>query len=264
MSTLIMNGEDKIITAYTLSDIQEALANLPSGTVIFIDVDDTLITPQSKVFRSTSPFRTLIDRIKRERDRIPNVEMILSHWRLQRKSILVFDEWPQLINTLKKSYGVYALTKLETGKVGAIPSMEKWRYEELKEKGIIFTPSCPGIPEETLVADPSKPYSATFYKGIFITGSFNKSDVIAAFLKAQQPAQIVLIDDRPEFLQDAIEECNRQSLPFLGILFKGVELIPGEPDPKIAEFQKQYLLEHAQWIEDESAQQKMDAKSRKN
>ena len=67
--------------------------------------------------------------------------------------------------------------------------------------------------------------------------------------------------DRLEYLQDAIEECNRQSLHFIGILFKGVEQIPGEPDPKIAEFQKQYLLDHAQWLEDEQAQEKVEKNS---
>lgn len=259
--TLLASANDKFITAYTLSEVQEALANLHEDAVIFVDVDDTLITPQSKMFRSTSPFRTLIDQIKQQRDQIPKVEQILSHWRLQRKIMLVSDGWPLLIDTLKKSYPVYGLTRLETGKVGAIPSMEEWRYGELKGQAITFTPSCPGITEGILVEDSSHPYPATFYKGIFITGSFNKSDVLSAFLKTQHPSQIVLIDDRPEYLQDAIKECNHQSLPFLGILFKGVELIPGNPDPRIAEFQKEHLLEHAQWIEDEPAQQKTDTNS---
>lgn len=253
-----LNGDDKIITASTLPEIQQALSSLPEGTIIFIDVDDTIITPQSKVFRSTSPFRNIIDQIKKQRDHIPHVEKLLSHWRLQRKSILVSEQWPTFINTLKKHYKVYALTKLETGRVGAIPSMEKWRYAELKEKGVTFTPTCPGISEGILVKDTSQPYPATFYRGIFMTGSFNKSDVIAAFAKTRRPPHIVLIDDRQEYLQDAIEECNRQSLHFIGILFKGIENIRGEPDPKVAEFQKQYLLEHAQWLEDEQAKEKIE------
>lgn len=255
-----LNGDDKIITASTLPEIQQALSNIPEGAVVFIDVDDTIITPQSKVFRSTSPFRNIIDQIKKQRDHIPHVEKILSHWRLQRKSILVSEQWPTFINTLKKHYEVYALTKLETGQVGAIPSMEKWRYAELKEKGITFTPTCPGISEGVLVKSTSQPYPATFYRGIFMTGSFNKSDVIAAFVKTRRPPQIVLIDDRLEYLQDAIEECNRQSLHFIGILFKGIENIGGEPDPKVAEFQKQYLLENAQWLEDEQAKEKVEGK----
>ena len=250
-TSIPLNGDENIVTAYTVSEVEQHLSTLQKGAVIFFDVDDTLITPQSAVFRSSSPFRTIIDYIKQHRDTIPHVEMILSHWRLQRKVRLVSEEWPEFINDLKQRYAVYALTKLETGTVGAITSMEEWRYEELKQLGITFTPTCSGISDGVLVE--RKDYPATFTKGIFITGACNKSDVLAAFLKAGRPPQIVLIDDRPEYLVDAIAECNRQSLPFLGILFKGETLIPGEPDPKVAEFQKQYLLEQGEWLEDEEA-----------
>ncbi|OJW51174.1 MAG: hypothetical protein BGO67_12695 [Alphaproteobacteria bacterium 41-28] len=250
-----LNGQEKIVTAYTVPEVQKALSKIDENAVIFIDVDDTLITPKSKFFHASSPYRFLIDDLKRNREKYRNFEEILSHWRLQRKTILVSEDWPDFINTLKTVYPVYALTKMETGSIGAIPSMEKWRYEELKGKGISFTPLFHGVSEVTLVSEPSKPYPASFYKGIFITGSFNKSDIIRAFLKTERPSQIVLIDDRPEYLQDAIEECNRQSIPFLGILFKGTELILGEPDHDIAEFQKQTLLEHAKWLEDEEAEQ---------
>lgn len=253
LSAAALNGQKQIIPVHTIQEVQKALSTIDDDSVIFIDVDDTLITPKSNGFRATSPYRFLIDDLKKNRDHYPNFEAILSHWRLQRKTILVCQEWPQLINTLKQKHPVYALTKMETGPIGDIPSMEKWRYEELVGKGISFTPTFNGASEETFVTDSSKTHPPTFYKGIFITGSFHKSDVIRAFLKTQHPQQIVLIDDRPEYLQDAIEECNRQSIPFLGILFKGTELIPGQPDPKIAEFQKQYLLEKAQWLEDEEA-----------
>lgn len=261
MTLLTSIPVNNIVILYTVAEVQEALATLHEDAVIFIDVDDTLITPQSKFFRSSSPFRTLIDQIKKQRDRIPNVDMIVSHWRLQRKIMLVSDQWPPLIHRLKKRYPVYGLTKLDTGSVGAIPSMEKWRYEELKGQDITFTPSCPGISEGIFVEDSSHPSPSTFYKGIFMTGSFGKGAVIAEFLKTQHPSQIVLIDDRPEYLKDAIEECRRESLPFLGILFKGEELISGKPDPRVAEFQKQQLLEHGQWIEDEKAKKIISVRS---
>ncbi len=256
-SAVALNGQEQIITAYTIPEVQEALSKVEKDAVIFIDVDDTLITPQSTMFRASSPFRFLIDDLKRDREKIKNFEAILSHWRLQRKTILVSESWPDFINALRANYPVYALTKMETGSIGSIPSMEKWRYEELKEKGISFTPIYQGVSEAILVSEPSKLCPASFYKGIFITGSFNKGEVLRAFLKAEHPSQIVLIDDRLEYLQDVLEECNRQCLSFLGVLFKGVELISGQPDPKIAEFQKQYLLEHAEWLEAEEAKKSL-------
>lgn len=252
-----LNNNEQIITIHTVPEIQKTLAKLEKDATIFIDVDDTLITPKSKIFRDSSPYRFLIDDLKRDRAQFNNFEKILSHWRLQRKTMLVSDLWPSFINNLKVTHPVYALTKMETGAIGAIPSMEKWRYEELKEKGISFTSLFHGVSEVTLVSNPSKPYSASFYNGIFITGSFNKSDVIRIFLKETASSQIVLIDDRLEHLQDIAEECKRQSLPFLGILFKGTQLILGEPQQEVAEFQKQYLLKRAQWLEDEEATQRI-------
>mgnify|MGYP002084080293 FL=1 len=254
-----LNGMEQITTAHTLKEVQEALSKVKEGAVIFLDVDDTLITPKSNIFRAKSPYRFLIDDLKKNKDHYPNFEAILSHWRLQRKTILVCQEWPELINTLKRSYPLYALTKMESGSIGDIPSMEKWRYEELQEMGISFTPIFNGTSEETFVTYSSKAHPPAFYKGIFITGSFNKSDVLHAFLKTQKPTQIVLVDDREEYIKDALEECNRQSIPFLGVLFKGTELILGQPNPKVAEFQKQYLLEKAQWLEDGEAEKMMEA-----
>ncbi|MBS0272364.1 MAG: DUF2608 domain-containing protein [Proteobacteria bacterium] len=252
--SLEASSKHKMITASTFQDIQAALSKLHAGSVIFIDVDDTLITPVSKVFRAGSPHRFLIDDLKKNREQYANFETILSHWRLQRKTSLILQEWPELIHILKKNYLVYALTKMETGAIGDIPSMENWRYEELKDKGILFTPSFVETIEKTLIVEPSKPYSASFYKGIFITGSFNKSDVIRVYLKAEKPTQIVLIDDRPEYLEDVMQECVRQSFPFIGILFKGIEQIEGVPDSHVAEFQKRSLFDHAHWFEDEEAE----------
>lgn len=259
----VLNGQDHIVVAYTVEEIKNALSTLKKGAVVFIDVDDTLITPQSASFRISSPYRFLIDDLKKNQDKIPNSERIISRWRLQRKTILVSDHWPDFINTLKRTYSVYALTKMQTRVFGEIPSMEKWRYNELKKKGISFTSTYNGTTEATLVTEPGKPYPATFYQGIFITGSYQKSDVIRAYLKAEKPTQIVLIDDRSEHLQDVIEECNRQSIPFLGILYKGMELIPGQADPSVAEFQKQHLLEKEQWLEDEAAAKALSLSSKK-
>jgi hypothetical protein len=140
-NSVALNHKHQLIVASTLQEVQEALSKLQADAVIFIDVDDTLITPLSKIFRAKSSYRFLIDDLKKNRENFPNFEMILSHWRLQRKTILVSPQWPELMNVLKKTHPVYALTKMETGAIGDIPSMENWRYEELKDKGIFFTSS---------------------------------------------------------------------------------------------------------------------------
>jgi len=238
------------VRAHTLSEVEAELAKAKKDALIFLDVDDTLITPKSKVFRSTSPYRFIIDEIKRNQKDLKNFEIILSHWRLQRKSILVAEAWPAFINNLKTKLPVYALTKMDVGVLGAISSMEEWRYQELLQKGIIFSP-------QQEYEHHFAQQVPTFYKGIFMTGVYKKSDVVHQVLQVNKSSEVILVDDREEYLLDVGEECQKQGIPFRGILFKGVELLEGQPNAQVAEFQKQYLLEKAQWLEDEVVEEMM-------
>jgi hypothetical protein len=66
-------------------------------------------------------------------------------------------------------------------------------------------------------------------------------------------SHIILVDDRIEHLLDVQDFCQRQQLDFTGILYRGLEQLSELPDPHVAQFQKQYLLEKAQWLEDDAA-----------
>ena len=125
-----------------------------------------------------------------------------------------------------------------------------------------FTPTYGGKEKEILLSSPAMTYAGTFYKGIFSTGSFNKSDIVRSYLQKEKPTQVVLVDDRLGQLQDVSEECLRRSIPFIGVHFKGHELIPGIPDPSLAEFQKNYLLNNHEWLEDEEAERSRAALER--
>lgn len=251
---MVNNLKGNFIEALTVQDIKSHLSDLEKQVVIFLDVDDTLITPISKVFRAKSPYRTLIDELKKNRDQIPYFERILSRWRLQRQVQLVSEDWLWFIKNFKTQFPLYALTKMESGPLGDILSMEEWRCAELSSKGIEFTPTYGGKEKEILLSSPSMPYEGTFYKGIFSTGSFNKSEIVRSYLQKENPTQVVLVDDRLEQLQDVSDECSRRSIPFIGVHFKGHELISGIPDPSLAELQKNYLLNKHEWLEDEEAE----------
>lgn len=245
-------------TIYTIDEMRQALSGVEEKAVVFVDVDDTLITPQSKLFRWTSPHRFLIDDLKKDREKYPNFEKIISHWRLTRKTMLISAGWPEFIQDLKKRSKVYALTKMESGALGKIPSMEKWRHEELKSKGISFTPLFDDLKETLLQKEKTGLNPSSFYEGIFITGSFPKSVVIQSYLKVYKPKKIIFIDDRVEYIQDVQQECQKHNVPYLGIHFKGMERIDGTPDPKVAEIQRYSLFEKCQWLEDEEAEEMLN------
>ncbi|MCZ6904025.1 MAG: hypothetical protein O7C58_09165 [Rickettsia endosymbiont of Ixodes persulcatus] len=71
-----------------------------------LDIDDTIIIPKSKTFRA-APYNQMIDRIKESKSNYNNYEEIVSNWILQRKVILIDEEWVEVLNNLKENYPVY-------------------------------------------------------------------------------------------------------------------------------------------------------------
>ncbi|KJV92309.1 DUF2608 domain-containing protein [Rickettsia bellii] len=241
------NITSSFTTASSASEILELIKNITAEALIFLDVDDTIITPKSVTFRKP-PYNQMLDRIKANKGNYDNFEEIVSNWRLQRKVILIDEEWGQVLNTLKKHYFVYALTQMSTGKFGNIPSMQEWRYEELKSLGIEFSDN-----KKLAIFNSAKKDDAVFYKGIFITGNHSKSGTLAKFSKELQASFIVFVDDRKNHIEDMQNYCEKNNIGFLGILFDGLKNLLGEPEPKLARFQEQYLIENAEWLEDVEA-----------
>ena len=234
----------QFIEAKTAREFMNCLSDIPQNAIIFIDIDDTIITPVSKTFRKP-PYNKLIDEIKKNKDKYPNHVEIVSNWRLQRKVMLVDENWPLLLAQLKEKFSVYGLTKISIGEFGNIESMEKWRYQELKSLGIEF-PNRLNIPEGTI-------NGASFYKGLLMTGVNSKSQTILHYSQYLKTNTMVLLDDREEYLEDVSQFCENHAIQFVGILFKGLEQFHDTPDPSIALFQKEYLIKYAEWLEDEEA-----------
>ncbi|KJV61903.1 hypothetical protein [Rickettsia amblyommatis] len=85
------------------------IENAPTRASIFIDVDDTLITPKSKTFKKP-PYNQIIDRIKENKSSYDNYEEIISNWRLQRKVILSDEEGRSYKQAQGKVSGLWSYT----------------------------------------------------------------------------------------------------------------------------------------------------------
>ncbi len=230
-----------------IKHVYQVLQSLPPKTRIFLDIDDTIITPCSHLFRANSPHKMLIDDIKKNRESIPNADNIIGNWRKQRSTMLVCKEWPEIINNLKKHFPVHALTKIDTGTVGQIESMEQWRYNELASHGILFSDHGDTQAPEPLLDN------ASHYHGIFMTGKHKKSDLLRKIIDTKNTELVVLVDDREEHINDVATACKEINVHFLGILLEAFTLIPGRPNPTIAQFQKEHLINTGVWLEDDAA-----------
>lgn len=227
------------MTMHQASDLLSHLEQLPENTLILFDIDDTLITPVSKTF--SSPYKNMIDKIKSSKNTYTNYEEIISTWRLNRKIKLTDTMWPDIINVLKKRFHVYALTKMDTGKIGHIQSTEQWRYNELASLGLFFTTNSSEIKRHD---------GSTFYKGIIFTGKRTKSEALKNHISRSVYHHIVMIDDRTEHLDDIKQYCKKNNIPFTGIQF----VIPQiEVHPDIPKIQYDFLTQKNKWLEDEEA-----------
>lgn len=249
-----------MIFVQNATQVSELLTTLPETSLIFVDVDDTLITPVSKAFRLPLDLQ-IIDHIKINKDKYPHYEEIVSKWRLQRQIQLIDPRWPAVLDSLKEKHLVFGLTQMDTGSFGVIDSMEKWRFDELAKFGIHFTEKFPFSqsfsPKEVFILNPQNPRGAAFYGGIFFTGTDSKGAVLELLQTNDNlpSSHIILIDDRPHQLAALEEVCAQRDIPFTGILFEGARDVSDQPDPRIVAFQQKYLLENYVWLEDDKAEE---------
>jgi hypothetical protein len=248
MLAKLVNATENFPVVRSTLDIGSHLKKLPKDSIILVDIDDTIISPRSKTFR-VPPYNKLIDNIKKNWKDYPNYQQIVSNWRLQRKVMLLDEAWPAMLKEMKEKFPVYALTKMDTGRFGNIPSMEQWRYDELRGLGIEFSNN-DEIPNTVLDDEQNNPI---FYKGIFITGGKSKGQTLDAYRPYLKASSIMLIDDRMEYLEDVKAFCAKHSIKFIGLLFSGLENFKDRPDPAVASFQAEYLIKTAQWLEDDEA-----------
>lgn len=200
--------------------------------IIFIDIDDTILTP-----KSLSVQNGLINQLKKDLD-AKFYNEIISYWRVNRQILLLDKNWPQVINDLKKKFLVFGLTRMEWGKFGEIEQMEKHRFEELEKLNILFS-------------QPNSNYPF-FYKGIFFAppNQHDKGEIIEMIKETLNIKKIVFIDDLQENLDDVAKVCAKYRIEYTPFAYK-VKKIPADPD--IMQLQYQLLVTKKKWLEDEEA-----------
>jgi hypothetical protein len=77
----------------SIKTLQSRIDQLQPGDWFVVDIDETIITPQAMMFRPASPYCTFIDGIKLK----SNIADIVSALLLNRKVMLVEQEWPTII-----------------------------------------------------------------------------------------------------------------------------------------------------------------------
>ena len=239
-------------------EVQDIFDQCDNNTLITFDVDDTLFTALDFIARDLEhsiwfkisvaiKYPWLIFNKKK-------IEWIGSTV-VQKARRLVFD--PDIVGIIKqlqkRGCSIVALTAMETGSVGVIESLPKWRAKMLKDLGFDFS----GRFQDTSFKkfNSYKKQFPCIYSGILCTNKESKGDVLAAFLDYYnlKPDKIISFDDLNYTLGSISKECKRRKINFQGYQILGAKKIPGKWSTKRAILQLDYLIKHNQWLSDTEA-----------
>ena len=211
------------------------------------------------MFRHHSGHHQFINDLKHHHAKIKNFKSVHAHWRLQRQTMLVDPQWPEIIHQLTVGHKacVYGFTQVNTGPYEIIPSMEQWRVTELSNKNIHFTPTLARQSHISLLKN-AEGY-ACFDHGILFTGPFSKRQLLEACLKylSFRPNKIVFFDDLDVNIQ-AIQELTQElDIDYHGFHYQGAAVIGGKVNFDVIAYQQKKLINELIWLEDEAAAQEL-------
>lgn len=240
--------------------IKEVEQLIDKDTLVLVNIDDTIITPKSDMFRSNSLHRGFIEQIAKRAKEQPYLNDALYTYFATRKVTLVEKDWPEFIEQMKaKTPWVFGFASMNSAVYKALKYPEDWKYKELSKLGVRFTGKV-GEKEVFNIKTLDR-MQAIFYKGIIFTGPLTKSETLEAFLSLlnTSPSKIVIFETRPSDIEQLERKFASMRFDLYIVKYLGVDLIEGKPDLELIKFQQQYLINQNKWLEDEQARQMMRA-----
>jgi len=219
-------------------------------TIVFIEIDDTLMMPKSLMFSfDSNPYRLFIDDLISLGKRMPAYNTRVAVWYQQRQVKLVENSWLDFINRLKeKGATVYGICSMPLH----LLNIEEKRYTEAKDIGITFSDSI--NKQQDMVIEKKEAWFSRFYKGIIFTGPYSKSHTLLEFLRLTNVPSKMLIISSIEHEVEAIDSALRVfNMDYYSVHYLGSREIRGKPDNELVKLQQQELIQNSKWLEDDAA-----------
>ena len=251
--SIISSASAKLETTYTVnSPIMKKISEwVDKDTLVFVDLDDTVITPKSLMFAyKANPYRSFIDDMINLGKKLPYYNVVVAKWYQQRSVKLVEESWSEYIQKLQSNGAVvYGVCDMPLQLV----NIEKKRYQELEELKVNFNNIVND--KETLLIEKHDNWSSLFYKGIIFTVPYSRSHTLMEFLKVTNrvPSKMLFISSVKADIDRVERDLRVFDMKFYNVLYLGVEDIQGKPDSEVVKFQQQELIKTGRWMEDDTA-----------
>ncbi|ABV73684.1 hypothetical protein A1E_03775 [Rickettsia canadensis str. McKiel] len=243
----------KINKVHDFKEVIEAIEQADNTSVVLFDIDEVIVM-DSDESRLTHNYRKKLVRNIEQRLTKKECELLLSIVLKDRKARFVSQDILTIFALLKeKNVPAMGLTKLPTGKFGAIEDMIEWRIRELSELKVKFQEFSP-LKDEIIIEDFSAGYGKpTLKDGIIYTAEYDKGSVFEYVLHKMHyyPKSIIFIDDIEENLLSLQETCKKLKINYQGFEFMGSAIVP-EPvlDEQLEKIRFEVLEKAYKWLTD--------------
>jgi len=246
----------QIIPTYSVDSVtmKNLLPKIDQNSLVLINIDNTIITPKSKLFRyNDNPYINFTQNLYSLAVNDPSVNNAIAQLIEQRQMMLVESNWADFINQMKKQGATVLGLQEVTTPCNLIENYEGWLYTLLYGFNINFTGKVNN--KDVFRFNPSDASAPIFYLGIIFTGSNSKVKSLIEFLKIlpKEPTKIVIFANNKKDLENMDSYLRMVDIEYYGIEYLGWQMLPGSPDHQIAELQQSTLLNTGQWLEDDVA-----------
>ncbi|XVN41716.1 MAG: DUF2608 domain-containing protein [Rickettsia endosymbiont of Argas persicus] len=235
-------------------DIENLLPKIDQNTLVLINIDNTIITPKSKLFRyNNNPYVNFTDNLYSLAINDLSVNNFIAQLMQQRQMMLVENAWVDLINQMKKQGATVLGFQEVTAPCNLIKNYEGWLYTLLYNFDIHFTAKVNN--KDLFRFDPSDANAPIFYLGIIFTGSNSKVKTLMDFLKIvpQQFNKILVFSSDKKDLKNIDSYLRNIDIEYYGIQYLGWQQLQDSPDTEVAKLQQSTLLDTGKWLEDDEA-----------
>ena len=247
-----------ILEVRSLQEVEEVLFESSTSTLVAWDSDDTLHVAKDAILQPANHdiFRMLAYKYKQ--NLAPGVyEKLVSILLTKREIRLVESHTARIIHSLQhKGVPNIVLTAMHTGPCGSIPSMEEWRFNELKKLGLNFTQAYPDVPHLSFEKEFSR-YENTpkFYHGILCSSEVPKGKVLVAFFHRTGwfPNKVIFFDDKFENIESVNQEMEALGIDVLACHYVVTAHVSDVVDINVAKLQVKHLNENDEWLSDGEA-----------
>ncbi|HJD55801.1 MAG TPA: DUF2608 domain-containing protein [Rickettsia endosymbiont of Pyrocoelia pectoralis] len=251
----------KVIPTYSINSVtmKKILPEIDKNTLILINIDDTIITPKSKLFRyNDNSYINFTKNLYSLAVLDSSVNATIAELIKQRQMMLVEKGWVEFVNKAKQQGAMVLGLNEVTAPCNLIENYEGWLYTLLYGFNINFTDKVND--KDVFRFNPSDATAPIFYLGIIFTGSNSKVKTLMDFLKMlpQQPTKIIIFSSDKKDLENINTYLRMVDIEYYGIEYLGWQQLPGSPDDEVVKLQQSTLLNTGKWLEDEEASQMLN------